>query len=50
MNLKRLLPVIAIFSIMLFAIPAKAGEYFTLEEYIELHPAEKNWKIALRKS
>ena len=41
MNLKQFSSFIALFSILLFTIPAKAEKYFTLDQYIKLHPIEK---------
>ncbi|WP_421903366.1 substrate-binding domain-containing protein [Maridesulfovibrio sp.] len=41
MNLRRFLAVMALVSILLPAIPAKAGKYYTLDQYIERHPNEK---------
>ncbi|WP_320174278.1 substrate-binding domain-containing protein [Maridesulfovibrio sp.] len=41
MNLRQLTPLISLFSILLFAIPAKADKYITLDQYIKLHPTEK---------
>ncbi|WP_239061006.1 substrate-binding domain-containing protein [Desulfovibrio sp. JC022] len=41
MNFKQLLILITILCSLLPAIPLEAGEYYTLEEYIILHPGEK---------
>lgn len=41
MNLKLFSSIIALFAILLFAIPAKAEKYFTLDQYIKIHPTEK---------
>ncbi|TIH17011.1 sugar ABC transporter substrate-binding protein [Marinifilum sp. JC120] len=41
MSLKRFLTVITLFFILLPTIPVEAGKYYTLDEYIKLHPGEK---------
>lgn len=41
MNIKTFLHLLAVLTILFSSLPAEAGEYYTLEEYIENHPEEK---------
>ncbi|NDV27457.1 substrate-binding domain-containing protein [Desulfovibrio sp. JC010] len=41
MKINPLLPLIIILTSLLLALPAEAGKYFTLDEYITAHPQEK---------